>query len=152
MGAFIGYSLVVLPFAVPMPAKWIIDSSEITVFKTSEKHFRSIEYFEFMDEFISVGCMIALALTIAQLVRAEGNPFDAVAIPLLMIILVVVPSLLSTALFFKFSFVKRVYRFRKSLKPVEANIHIEFKCPKCSSPLRPDEEYCTACGKKTVAA
>lgn len=148
--------LVVLPFSGFMPAKWIIDDSEVIISKSSEKFPRNIAYFAYIDNFIDMGAIIGLTLTVARVVEQTGSAVSAfalsVVIPIFLVIFLVGPSILSTALFFRFSHVKRVYRFREKLKPMVATVRVEFKCPHCGSPLPLDGQYCITCGKKVARA
>jgi hypothetical protein len=153
--------IVVLPFSGFMPAKWIIDDSEIIISKSSEKYPRNIAYFEYIDNFIDMGAIIGLTLTLGRVASkiVGGRPGDFVyafgffstymlTTIIFLVIFLVGPSLLSTALFFRFSHVKRVHVFREKLKPIVATFFHEFQCPHCGSPLPLNGQYCITCAQK----
>ena len=148
--------LVVLPFSGFMPAKWIIDDSEVIISKSSEKFPRNIAYFAYIDNFIDMGAIIGLTLTVAHVAEQTDSATMAFAtslvIPIFLVIFLVGPSILSTALFFRFSHAKRVHIFRERLKPMVATIRVEFNCPHCGSPLSLDGQYCITCGKEVARA
>lgn len=148
-------ALLVLPFSLIVPAKWIIERSNIIVLKSSERLPRPLGYVEYIDNLIGFGAAVGLVQTIAQVVEAEPEKAFglSVAIPLFIAILLVSPSLLSTALFYKFSFVKKIQRFRQTLKLADVDIHhLELECRKCRSLVRFDgrTRYCNTCGVKIV--
>jgi len=174
LGRFMFFCALILPFSVFVAAIWIIDDSEIVVAKLNEDFPRSVAYFEYLDSFIDMGAFIGLVLTVARTVASSSTPSAAfaaaVVAPLFLVILLVGPSLVSTALFFRFSYVKRVYRFREKLKPVTATAKVEFikpsasvvptstasptpqsarpasYCVNCGAPILEMSKYCRKCG------
>lgn len=150
------YSLIVLPLLPLLPAKWIISSSQVAISVPEERMPRPIYYPKEMDNLIDIFAAFNLVLTIAGVVSASSEDLSrafglSVAIPLLLTILLLSPSLLGTVLFFRFSFEKKVRNFIDSMKPIDTTVNIQFTAPAQvpqPHPTRPTAAFCVNCGSE----
>lgn len=147
---FMVNALFILPFTLFIPAIWIVENSGIVVVRPGE-YPRPLSYLEIVGDFIDIGSIIGFVLTVGLALRASESLFDAfgwiTAFIFIFLLMMLIPSLLATALYLRISLLRAVQAFRERLLLYDVDIQIEYRCPVCNSPLSLEERYCSECGR-----
>jgi len=147
---FMVNTLFILPFTIFIPAIWIVEHSGIVVVRPGE-YPRPLSYLEIVGDFIDIGSIIGFVLTVGLALRASESLFDAfgwiTAFIFIFLLMMLIPSLLATALYLRISLLGAVQAFRERLLLYDVDIQVEYRCPVCNSPLSLEERYCSGCGR-----
>ncbi len=143
-------ALFILPFTIFIPAIWIVENSGIVVVRPGE-YPRPLSYLEIVGDFIDIGSIIGLALTVGLALRASGSLIDAfgwiVAFLCIFFLMMFIPSLLATALYLRLSLLKAVQVFRERLLLYDVDLEVEYRCPNCRAAVSLGERFCPECGR-----
>jgi|GEM_PF-4307007 len=147
---FMVNTLFILPFTIFIPAIWVVEHSGIVVVRPGE-YPRPLSYLEIVGDFIDIGSIIGFVLTVGLALRASESLLDAfswiTAFIFIFLLMMLIPSLLATALYLRISLLRAIQAFRERLLLYDVDIQIGYRCPVCNSPLSLEERYCSECGR-----
>jgi len=150
---FMVYAFFILPLTIFIPAIWVIENSGIVVVRPDE-YPRGLAYLEIVGDFIDIGSLIGLALTVGLALRASESLLDAftwvIAFLVVSFIVMLIPSLLATSLYLRLSLLRAVQAFRERITLYDVDVDIEYRCPSCGAPITLGERYCPECGRAVV--
>jgi len=150
---FMVNALFILPFTLFIPAIWIVENSGIVVVRPGE-YPRPLSYLEIVGDFIDIGSMIGLVLTVGLALRASGSLLDAfgwiMAFLFIFFLMMFIPSLLATALYLRLSLLKAIQSFREGLLLHDVDLEVGYRCPNCRAAVSLGERFCPECGRSLM--
>lgn len=150
---FMTNAFLILPFTILIPAIWVVENSGIVVVRPGD-YPRGLAYMEFVGDFIDIGSIIGLAITVGLALRGSEDLLDALTWFLAFIyfffVVMLAPSLLATTLYLRLSLLKAIQHFRQGILLYDVDIRVEYRCPVCNSPVSLDEKYCSECGRVLI--